>query len=171
MARNSSHQDHSRDGTGMRKRRSASSAHPARGPIVLIPAFAFLVSCAGWEVRPESAVILAPVDEVWVAARDVLQERSFQIVSHDNRRHVLRATKDLVLRTISDRTTRAREDKEHHEIDLAVAAHGADRSVVEVVYRIEKLVVVDPAFGVIAAVRDRVAARAAEQREGARSRR
>ena len=124
--------------------------------LVAVP-LAALVSCAGWEVRPESAVIMAPADQVWNDTLELLREQEFKIDQQDNNKRELQATRDIVLRVITDKsTTRGTVEKERHQIDLSVKARGEDGSLVEVVYRIEKLVVEDPAFRFIAALRDRV---------------
>jgi hypothetical protein len=124
--------------------------------LVAVP-LAALVSCAGWEVRPESAVIMAPADQVWNDTLELLREREFKIDQQDNNKRELQATRDIVLRIVTDKsTTRGTVEKERHQIDLSVKARGEDGSLVEVIYRIEKLVVEDPAFRFIAALRDRV---------------
>ena len=124
--------------------------------LVAVP-LAALVSCAGWEVRPESAVIMAPADQVWNDTLELLREQEFKIDQQDNNKRELQATRDIVLRIITDKsTTRGTVEKERHQIDLSVKARGEDGSLVEVIYRIEKLVVEDPAFRFIAALRDRV---------------
>jgi hypothetical protein len=126
--------------------------------LVAVP-LAALVSCAGWEVRPESAVIMAPPDEVWNTAQELLRERDFKVSLQDSTKRELEATKDIVLRVITDKSTKGNVEKERHQIDLSVKARGEDTSLVEVTYRIEKLVVEDPAFRFIAALRDRVTIR------------
>lgn len=124
--------------------------------LVAVP-LAALVSCAGWEVRPESAVIMAPADQVWNDTLELLREQEFKIDQQDNNKRELQATRDIVLRVITDKSTpRGTVEKERHQIDLLVKARGEDGSLVEVIYRIEKLVVEDPAFRFIAALRDRV---------------
>jgi hypothetical protein len=124
--------------------------------LVAVP-LAALVSCAGWEVRPESAVIMAPADQVWNDTLDLLREQEFKIDQQDNNKRELQATRDIVLRNIADKSTpRGTVEKERHQVDLLVKARGEDGSLVEVIYRIEKLVVEDPAFRFIAALRDRV---------------
>ena len=127
--------------------------------ILLTLALTALVSCAGWEVRPESAVIMASTDEVWNAALELLREREFKIGRQDNSKHELRANRDIVLRVISDRGSRPTEDKERHQIDLSVRTQGDDRSVIEVLYRTDNLVIEEHAFRFIGAVRDRLATR------------
>ena len=128
-----------------------------RAMILVAVPLAALVSCAGWEVRPESAVIMAPADQVWNDTLELLREREFKIDQQDNNKRELQATRDIVLRVITDKsTTRGTVEKERHQMDLSVKARGEDGSLVEVVYRIEKLVVDDPAFRFIAALRDRV---------------
>jgi len=123
--------------------------------LVAVP-LAALVSCAGWEVRPESAVIMAPADQVWNDTLELLRERDFKVDRQDNNKRELQATRDIVLRVITDKSTRGTVEKERHQMDLSVKARGEDGSLVEVTYRIEKLVVEDPAFRFIAALRDRV---------------
>jgi hypothetical protein len=124
--------------------------------LVAVP-LAALVSCAGWKVRPESAVIMAPADQVWNDTLELLREQEFKIDQQDNNKRELQATRDIVLRAISDKSTpRGTVEKERHQVDLSVKARGEDGSLVEVIYRIEKLVVEDPAFRFIAALRDRV---------------
>ena len=124
--------------------------------LVAVP-LAALVSCAGWEVRPESAVIMAPADQVWNDTLELLREQEFKIDQQDNNKRELQATRDIVLRVISDKsTTRGTVEKERHQIDLLVKARGEDGSLVEIIYRIDKLVVENPAFRFIAALRDRV---------------
>ena len=125
--------------------------------ILVAAPLAALVSCAGWEVRPESAVIMAPADQVWNDTLELLREQEFKIDQQDNNKRELQATRDIVLRVITDKsTTRGTVEKERHQVDLSVKARGEDGSLVEVIYRIEKLVVEDPAFRFIAALRDRV---------------
>jgi hypothetical protein len=116
-----------------------------------------LASCAGWEVRPESAIIMAPPDEVWNTAQDLLRQREFKVNRQDATRRELQATREIVLRVITDKSTRGTVEKERHQIDLTVRTRADDASLVEVVYRIENLVVEDPAFRFIAALRDRIA--------------
>lgn len=124
--------------------------------LVAVP-LAALVSCAGWEVRPESAVIMAPADQVWNDTLDLLREQEFKIDQQDHNKRALQATRDIVLRTIADKSTpRGTVEKERHQIDLLVKARGEDGSLVEIIYRIDKLVVENPAFRFIAALRDRV---------------
>jgi len=123
--------------------------------LVAVP-LAALVSCAGWEVRPESAVIMASPDEVWNTAQELLRERDFKVSLQDSTKRELQATRDIVLRVITDKSTKGTAEKERHQIDLSVKARGEDGSLVEVTYRIEKLVVEDPSFRFIAALRDRV---------------
>lgn len=123
--------------------------------LVAVP-LAALVSCAGWEVRPESVVIMAPADQVWNDTLELLRERDFKVDRQDNNKRELQATRDIVLRVITDKSTRGTVEKERHQMDLSVKARGEDGSLVEVTYRIEKLVVEDPAFRFIAALRDRV---------------
>ena len=119
-----------------------------------------LVSCAGWEVRPESAVIMASADQVWNATLELLRERDFKPDLQDNAKRELRATKDIVLRVVADRGTPTKAQTIQHRIDLSVRSGGEDRSVVEVVYRIERLVEEKPAFLFLRDLRDRVAIQA-----------
>lgn len=140
--------------------------------IFLTLALSGLMSCAGWELRPESAVLMATADEVWNAALELLREREFKIGQQDNTKHELQAKRDIVLRVISgDRSSRATEDKERHQIDLLVRARGDDRSVVEVLYRVDNLVIEDRAFRFIGEVRDRLALRASGPGSGPSRRR
>ena len=127
--------------------------------LVAVP-LAALVSCAGWEVRPESAVIMAPADQVWNATLELLRERDFKTDLQDNAKRDLRATRDIVLRVVSDRGTPTGPQKIQHRIDLSVRSGGDDRSVVEVVYRVERLVEEKPAFLFLRDLRDRVAIQA-----------
>ena len=147
---------------------SAPSRHPQRkngfipgAMTVLTFALTGLVSCAGWELRRESAILMSPADEVWNEALELLREREFKIGQQDNTKHELQAKRDIVLRVVSgDRSSRPTEDKERHQIDLSVRTQGDDRSVIELLYRIDSLVVEDQAFRFIGAVRDRLAIRA-----------
>jgi len=116
-----------------------------------------LVSCAGWQVRPESAVIMAPADEVWNATLEVLRDGEYKIESQDNNSYDLRATKDIILRTVSDRATPTTTQKVRHQIDLSLKARADGRSALEVIYRIDKVVEENEAFRFLQAVRDRVA--------------
>ncbi|MCI0408349.1 MAG: hypothetical protein L0191_07265 [Acidobacteria bacterium] len=151
---------HERDAVTIRKHHQKNSSIAFVAMIFLAPALSGLTSCAGFEVQPESAVIMAPADEVWNVTLELLREREYKISRQDNSKHELQATKDIVLRVITDRSTpRDATDKEHHQLDLRVRPRGDDRSVVEVVYRIEKLVIEDAAFRLIGTVRDRVATR------------
>jgi hypothetical protein len=117
---------------------------------------AALVSCAGWEVRPESAVIMAPADQVWNATLELLRERDFKTDLQDNAKRDLRATRDITVRVVADRATPTTPQKIQHRIDLSVRSGGDDRSVVEVVYRVERLVEEKPAFLFLRDLRDRV---------------
>jgi len=127
--------------------------------LVAVP-LAALVSCAGWEVRPESAVIMAPADQVWNATLELLRERDFKVSPQDSTKRELQATKDIVVRVITDRATPTTPQKIQHRIDLSVRSGGEDRSVVEVVYRIDRLVEEEPAFRFLRDLRDRVAIQA-----------
>lgn len=135
-----------------------------KGSDVVLAAMAFiacsltgLVSCAGWGVRPESAVIIAPADEVWNATLELLRDREFKIDQQDNNTRDLRATKEIVLRTVTDRATPTTQQKIRHQIDLSVRASGDGRSVIEVIYRIDKVVEDNEAFHFLDTVRDRIA--------------
>jgi acetolactate synthase regulatory subunit len=121
-----------------------------------------LAACAGWEVRPESAVLPASADEVWSAALEIVREREFKISQQDSVKRELKAERDVILRVISERGTGRTADKEKHQIDLTVRSQGDNRSIVDVIYQIEKLVHEDAAFRLIGAIRDRVAARASD---------
>ena len=123
--------------------------------LVTVPLTA-LVSCAGWEVRPESAVIMAPADQVWNATLELLRERDFKTDLQDNAKRDLRATRDITVRVVADRATPTTPQKIQHRIDLSVRSGGDDRSVVEVVYRVERLVEEKPAFLFLRDLRDRV---------------
>jgi hypothetical protein len=127
--------------------------------LVAVP-LAALVSCAGWEVRPESAVIMAPADQVWNATLELLRERDFRPDLQDNAKRELRATRDITVRVVADRATPTTPQKIQHRIDLSVRSGGDDRSVVEVVYRVERLVEEKPAFLFLRDLRDRVAIQA-----------
>ena len=116
-----------------------------------------LVSCIGWQVRPESAVIVAPPDEVWNATLELLREREFKIEQQDNNTHTLQATKEIVTRMVSDRATPTTAQKIRHQANLSLKERSDGRSVLEVIYRIDKVVVEDEAFRFLQAVRDRVA--------------
>jgi hypothetical protein len=124
--------------------------------ILVAVSLAALVSCAGWEVRPESAVIMAPADQVWNATLELFREREFKIDHQDNAKRDLRATRDIVVRVVTDRATPTTPQKIQHRIDLSVRSGGDDRSVVEVVYRVERLVEEEPAFRFLRDLRDRV---------------
>jgi len=123
--------------------------------LVAVP-LAALASCAGWEVRPESAVIMAPADQVWNATLELLRERDFKTDLQDNAKRDLRATRDITVRVVADRATPTTPQKIQHRIDLSVRSGGDDRSVVEVVYRVERLVEEKPAFLFLRDLRDRV---------------
>jgi len=127
--------------------------------LVAVP-LAALVSCAGWEVRPESAVIMASADEVWNTTQELLRERDFKVSLQDSTKRELQATKDIVVRVVTDRATPTGPQKIQHRIDLSVRSGGEDRSVVEVVYRIDRLVEEEPAFRFLRDLRDRVAIQA-----------
>ena len=151
---------HERDAVPIHRHHQKNSSIIFVAMIFLALALSVLMSCAGMGVQPESAIIMAPSDEVWNAVLELFREQDYKISRQDNSTRELQATKDIVLRVISDRSTpRGTTEKERHQIDLSVRPRGDDRSVVEVIYRIEKLVVEDAAFRLIAAVRDRVATR------------
>ena len=116
-----------------------------------------LASCAGWQVRPESAVIMAPTDEVWNATLEFLRDGEYKIDSQDNNTHTLQATKEIVTRMLSDRATPTTSQKIRHQVNLSVKERGDGRSVFEVIYRIDKVVVENEAFRIFQAVRDRMA--------------
>jgi len=116
-----------------------------------------LVSCVGWQVRPESAVIMAPTDEVWNATLEFLRDGEYKIDSQDNNTHTLQATKEIVTRMVSDRATPTASVKIRHQVNLSIKGGSDGRSVLEVIYRIDKVVVEDEAFRIFQAVRDRVA--------------
>ena len=125
---------------------------------VIALALTGLVSCAGFQVQPESAVIMGSPDEVWTTALELLRDGEFKIVAQDITKHELQATREIVLRQRIDRSTpRDATDKERHRIELSVRPRSNDRSVVEVFYRIEKLMVEDAAFRFIGSLRDRMA--------------
>ncbi|HLC21643.1 MAG TPA: hypothetical protein VJM10_06000 [Candidatus Methylomirabilis sp.] len=135
-----------------------------RGSDVGLVAMAFmalsltgLVSCIGWGVRPESALIMAPADEVWTTALDVLREREFKIDQQDSTAQTLQATREIFIKMVSDRKTPTTAQKVRHQVDISVKAAGDGRSVLEVIYRIDKLVDEDEAFRLLQSVRDRVA--------------
>ena len=148
-----------------RDREAAPPDRPLRkGGDVVLAAMAFiaysltgLVSCAGWGVRPESAVMIAPADEVWNATLELLRDREFKIDQRDNNTRNLLATKEIVLRTVSDRATPTTQQKIRHQIDLSVRVSGDGRSVIEVIYRIDKVVEENEAFRFIDTLRDRLA--------------
>jgi hypothetical protein len=121
-----------------------------------------LAACAGWEVRPESAVLPASADEVWSAALELVRANEFKIIQQDNVKRELKAERDVILRVITERGTGRTADKEKHQIELTVRSQGDSRSIVNVVYQIEKLVHEDAAFRLIGAIRDRAAARAGD---------
>jgi hypothetical protein len=141
------------DGRGARRR---GLACVALGAMIA----AGLLSCATWELRPEPAIMLVPADEVWHAALDLLAEREFKLDAADHRARRLAASKEIVLRVTTDRTARATTEKEHHQLDLSVRPQGDDRSLVEILYRIDKLIVEDAAFRFIGSLRDRATLRA-----------
>ena len=64
-----------------------------------------LVSCIGWQVRPESAVFVAPADEVWNATLELFRQQEFKVDEQDNNTYTLQATKEIVIRMVSDRAT------------------------------------------------------------------
>ena len=148
-----------------RDREAVPTDKPLRkGSDVVLAAMAFiacsltgLVSCAGWGVRPESAVMIAPADDVWNATLELLRDREFKIDQQDNNTRDLRATKEIVTRTVSDRATPTTQQKIRHQIDLSVRASGDSRSVIEVIYRIDKVVEENEAFHFLDTVRDRIA--------------
>ena len=151
---------HERDAVTIHRHHQKNSSIVFVAMSFLALALSGLMSCAGMGVQPESAVLMASADEVWNAALELLREQEYMISRQDNSTRELQATKDIVLRVIADRSTpRGATEKERHQIDLSVRPRGDDRSVVEVVYRIDKLVIEDAAFRLIAAVRDRVATR------------
>ena len=151
---------HERDGVPIHRQHQKNSSIMFVVMIFLALALSGPMSCAGLGVQPESAIIMAPSDEVWNVVLELFREQEYMISRQDNSTRELQATKDIVLRVIADRSTpRGATEKERHQIDLSVRPRGDDRSVVEVIYRIEKLVVEDAAFRLIAAVRDRVATR------------
>ncbi len=121
-----------------------------------------LAACAGWEVRPESAVLPASADEVWSAALELVRENEFKITRQDNVKRELKAERDVILRVVTERGTGRTADKEKHQIELTVRSQGDNRSAVDVIYQIEKLVHEDAAFRLIGAIRDRAAARASD---------
>jgi hypothetical protein len=116
-----------------------------------------LVSCAGWKVQPESAIIMASADEAWIIALDLLREAEFKIDSQDNSTRELRATREIVIRMVADRATPTTAEKVVHKIDLSIKARGDDKSVLEVIYRIDKVANENEAFRFFQDVRDRVA--------------
>ena len=116
-----------------------------------------LASCVGWQVRPESAVIMAPTDEVWNATLEFLRDGEFKIDSQDNNTRTLQATKEIVTRMVSDRATPTTSVKIRHQVNLSVKGGSDGRSVLEVIYRIDKVVEENEAFRIFQAVRDRVA--------------
>jgi hypothetical protein len=128
--------------------------------ILVAVSLAALVSCAGWEVRPESAVIMTSPDEVWNTVQELLRERDFKVSLQDSTKRELQATKDIVVRVVTDRATPTTPQKIQHRIDLSVRSGGEDRSVVEVVYRVDRLVEEEPAFRFLRDLRDRVAIQA-----------
>ena len=134
------------------------SGIPLEGMIAVALAFAGLASCAGFQTQPESAVVMGSPDEVWTTALELLREGRFKIVAQDITKHELQATREIILRQRVDRSTPSdAADKERHQIELSVRPQGNDRSVVEVFYRIEKLMVEDAAFRFIGSLRDRIA--------------
>ena len=157
MARSTEHR--AGDGYG-----SAPDRPLQKGSDVVLVAMAFmalsltgLVSCVGWGVRPESALIMAPADEVWTTALDALREREFKIDQQDSTAQTLRATREIFIKMVSDRATPTTAQKVRHQVDLSVKAAGDGRSVLEVIYRIDKVVEEDEAFRLLQSVRDRIA--------------
>lgn len=140
-----------------------SCSHPKRGAIALLPLACIalslmgLASCASWGVRPESAVIFAPPDEVWNGALELLREGEFKVEQQDNNARELRATKDIIIRMISDRSTPTTAQKVRHQVDLSVRPSGEGRSVIDLIYRVEKVVEENEAFRFLQNLRDRVA--------------
>jgi hypothetical protein len=118
-----------------------------------------LVSCAGWEARPESAVVQASADETWSATLEILRQAEFKVTQQDNTKRELQASRDVILRVVSERGTGRKADKEKHQVELWVRPQGEHSSVVDVIYRIEKLLDEDAAFRLIAAIRDRASGR------------
>lgn len=116
-----------------------------------------LVSCLGWQVRPESAVIIAPADEVWNATLELLRQQQFKIEQQDNNTLTLQGRKEIEIRMVADRATPATALKIRHQVNLSVKERSDGRSVLEVIYRIDKAVVEDEAFRLLQDVRDRVA--------------
>jgi hypothetical protein len=99
---------------------------------------------------------MAPADQVWNATLELLRERDFKTDLQDNAKRDLRATRDITVRVVADRATPTTPQKIQHRIDLSVRSGGDDRSVVEVVYRVERLVEEEPAFRFLRDLRDRV---------------
>jgi hypothetical protein len=116
-----------------------------------------LGACAGWGVRPESAVMIAPADEVWTATLELLRDREFKIDQQDNNTRELQATKEIVVRTVSDRATPTTQQKIRHQLDLTVKDTGEGKSVVQVIYRIDKVVEENEAFRFLDTLRARTA--------------
>jgi len=116
-----------------------------------------VASCVGWQVRPESAVIIAPADEVWNATLELLRDREYKIEQQDNNSHELQAVREIIIRTVSDRATPTTSQKIRHQVNLFIKTGGDGRSILEVIYRVDKVVVEDEAFRLLQAVRDRVA--------------
>jgi hypothetical protein len=135
-----------------------------RGSDLVLVAVAFmalsltgLVSCISWGIRSESALFMAPADEVWTTALDVLREREFKIDQQDNTAQTLLATREIFLKMLSDRATPTTAQKIRHQVDLSVKAAADGRSILEVIYRIDKVVDDDEAFRLLQSVRDRIA--------------
>jgi hypothetical protein len=103
---------------------------------------------------------MASADEVWNTTQELLRERDFKVSLQDSTKRELQATKDIVVRVVTDRATPTGPQKIQHRIDLSVRSGGEDRSVVEVVYRIDRLVEEEPAFRFLRDLRDRVAIQA-----------
>lgn len=116
-----------------------------------------LASCTSWGIRPESALMIAPPDDVWEASLDLLRDGEFKIEKQDNNTRTLQATKDIVLRMLADRATPATAQKIHHQVDLSVKPSGDNRSTVELIYRVEKVLEENEAFRFLQAIRDRLA--------------
>jgi flagellar biosynthesis regulator FlbT len=100
---------------------------------------------------------MAPVEDVWNGALDLLREREFKIEQQDNTAQTLRATREIFVKMLSDRATPATAHKIRHQVDLSIKADREDRSILEVIYRIDKVVEEDEAFRFLQALRDRVA--------------
>jgi len=120
-----------------------------------------LVGCATPRIRPETAVVPFPIEDVWVTALEVARDWEFKLDTIDLPQRFVAASKEsttVVGGSVDpyQRFGRATRSQLH---DLRVSMHPrGDRStVVEIVYVIDKVVDEEATFGVLNAIRDRLA--------------